>query len=171
MEKTKRDHIQHSFHAGEWAPALNARVDLAKYHNAAATMRNFFVDYRGGASSRMGTKYVLQAYKSATRVRLIPFQASFTVTYVLEFGDGYIRFYTNGAAVLESTIAITAATKANPCVLTATNSYNANDWIFVSGVVGMTQLNGKYYNIISRTGTTINLGNIQGGNINSTAYT
>jgi hypothetical protein len=91
--------IQHSFHAGEWAPALNARVDLAKYHSAAALLRNYYVDYRGGASSRPGTRYVDTAVKSATAVRLIPFQASTTVGYVLEFGDLYMRPIFNGATL------------------------------------------------------------------------
>src|SRR6266567_689334 len=121
--------IQHSFHAGEWAPALNARVDLQKYHAGAALLRNFFVDYRGGASSCPGTKYILQALKSSTRVRLIPFAASFTVNYVLEFGDGYVRFFNNGAPVLEKATTITDATQANPCnIHDVAHSYNVGDW-------------------------------------------
>ena len=70
---------QASFNSGEWSPNLYARVDLAKYKAGAALLANFFVDYRGGASTRVGTRYILQAYKSATPVRLISFQASFTV--------------------------------------------------------------------------------------------
>jgi hypothetical protein len=76
-------HIQASFNSGEWSPKLYSRVDLAKYKSGAALLQNWFVDYRGGASTRTGTKYVLQCYKSATAVRLIPFQASFTVGFVL----------------------------------------------------------------------------------------
>src|SRR5882762_3879561 len=137
--------MQHSFHAGEWAPALNARVDLAQYHSAAATLRNFFVDYRGGASSCPGTKYILQARISGKAVRLIPFQASFTVNYVLEFGDFYIRFYFNGAPVLETAKIITNASQANPLVvdISTNHGWSVGDWVFITGVVGMTQLNGK----------------------------
>src|SRR6266705_5575079 len=105
--------IQTSFAAGEWAPSLYARVDLAKYHSGAALLRNFVVDYRGGATARPGTKYVLQT-KSTSAVRLISFQASFTVSYILEFGNGYIRFHNNGAPVLEASKTITGITKANP---------------------------------------------------------
>ncbi len=162
--------IQHSFHAGEWAPALNARVDLQKYHSGAALLRNFFVDYRGGASSCPGTKYILQAFKSSSKVRLIPFQASFTVNYVLEFGDLYIRFYSNGAPVLESALNITGATKANPCVVTVANSYSAGDWVFITGVSGMTQLNGNYYRLSAVSGTTITLADLNGVAIDSTSY-
>lgn len=128
------------------------------------------MDYRGGASSRMGTKYVLQGYKGGSRIRLIPFQASFTVTYMLEFGDGYIRFYTNGAPVLEAPLNITAATQANPCVLSVVNTYAVADWVFINNVVGMTQLNQKFAQINGRTAGTLTLGNLQGGNIDSSAY-
>lgn len=126
--------IQASFNVGEWSPSLNARVDLQKYRSAAALLENFIVDYRGGASTRPGTKYILQAYKSATAVRLIPFQASFNVGYILEFGDGYIRFYNNGAPVLEAATSISSAASGPPEVFTdAAHGYNNNDWIFVGG--------------------------------------
>ena len=86
----------------------------------------------GGAATRPGTKYILQAYKPATPVRLITF-ASFGVGYVLEFGDGYIRFYYHGSPIIETGIAITAATKANPCVLTIPgHTYSVGEWIYMS---------------------------------------
>lgn len=166
--------MQHSFAVGELAPALYARTDITKYQAAAALMRNFYVDYRGGASTRMGTKYILQAYKSATAVRLIPFQASFTVGYELEFGDFYIRFYYAGAPVLEATKAITGATQANPCVLPiAAHGYIVGEWIYVTGILGMTQLNGRYFKVISVPDANhVGLGIIlDGSNVNSSAYT
>jgi len=97
--------IQTSFNAGEWAPTLYARVDLAKYHSGAALLRNFTVDYRGGATTRPGTKFVaISQNNAASPPRLVRFQASFTVSYIVEFGvlngAGYVRFYTNGAPVL-----------------------------------------------------------------------
>src|SRR5574337_52383 len=123
---------QASFNSGEWAPQLFARVDLQKYHSGAALLQNWFVDYRGGASTRPGTKYVIQAYKSSTAVRLIPFQAAFNVNYILEFGNHYVRFIFDGAPVVEAAKAITGATQANPCVLTIAGSgYSIGDWIFV----------------------------------------
>lgn len=162
--------IQTSFNAGEWAPALNARVDLGKYHSGAALLRNFFVDYRGGATTRPGTRYVLQAFKSATAVRLIPFQASFTVSYVLEFGDGYIRFFNNGAPILENPVNITAVTNTNPASITIASAIAANnDWFFISGVVGMTQLNGNYY-IAAGSGANFGLHDLFGTNVDSTGY-
>lgn len=160
-----------SFNSGEWAPNLFARVDLQKYRSAAALLENFFVDYRGGASTRPGTKYIIQAYKSSTAVRLITFQAAFNLGYELEFGDQYIRFIYQGSPVLENSTTISAATQANPAVLTITGSgYVTGDWIFVSGVGGMTQLNGRYFQV-SVSGASVTLHDLNGVAINSTTYT
>lgn len=164
-------HIQASFNSGEWSPKLYSRVDLAKYKSGAALLQNWFVDYRGGASTRTGTKYILQCYKSTTAVRLIPFQASFTVGYVLEFGAFYIRFFFNGAPILETSIAITGASQANPCVIQVPgNAYNIGDWIFVAGIAGMTQLNGRYFYIANVAGAAITLDTLNGAPIDSTGY-
>jgi hypothetical protein len=164
-------HIQASFNSGEWSPKLYSRVDLSKYRSGAALLQNWFVDYRGGASTRPGTKYVLQCFKSNTAVRLLPFQASFTVGYVLEFGDHYVRFFFNGAPVLETSLAITGATRANPCILTIPgNTYAIGDWIFVTGVVGMTQLNGRYFKVTNAAGSAVTIANLQGVPVDSTLY-
>lgn len=166
--------MQHSFAVGELAPALYARTDITKYQAAAALMRNFYVDYRGGASTRMGTKYILQAYKSATAVRLIPFQASFTVGYELEFGDFYIRFYYNGAPVLEAAKTITGITQATPAVVAvAAHGYSVGDWVYIASVVGMTQVNTRYFRVktvpdANHIGLSLVLDD---SNVNSTAYT
>lgn len=89
---------QTSFASGEWAPKLQSRVDVQKYRTGAALMRNFFVDYSGGgASTRQGTKFIAQA--AANGARLVGFQPSTTISYVLEFGQNYIRFYSNGAQI------------------------------------------------------------------------
>lgn len=163
--------IQASFNSGEWAPALYARVDMQKYRSAAALLENWFVDYRGGASTRPGTRYILQAFKSSTAVRLINFQASFNVGYALEFGDHYIRFFFQGSPVLENGVGISGATRAIPATVSAIgNTYVAGDWIFISGMNGMTQLNGRYFQVLSAVGSTVSLADLNGVPIDSTAY-
>src|SRR5215831_5037522 len=144
--------IQTSFAAGELAPSIFARTDLAAYKAGLALCRNFFVDYRSGVSTRTGTEFIIQALKSATPVRVIPFQFSVSSTYVLEFGDHYIRFVTNGASVLEAPFNITNITSSNPgVVMAAGHNFNSGDWVFVSGVQGMTQINNRFYQVsISR---------------------
>lgn len=123
-------------------------MDVQKYHAGAALLRNFFVDYSGGgASTRPGTKFINQC-KSAG-ARLIPFQPSSSLSYVLEFGQNYIRFYSNGAPILET--AVTGGTAASGDTFTITNSYNVGDWVYATGWAGLTNVNGNYYIVTSGT--------------------
>jgi hypothetical protein len=162
--------IQTSFSAGELAPTIFARTDIAAYHQGAARMRNFFVDYRSGASTRTGTKFIIQAFNSAKAVRLIPFIYSTVTTYVIEFGDGYCRFLNNGASVLETGFAISGITAANPAVVTAVgNNFVNGDWVFISGVVGMPQINGRYYSV-TVVGAAVTLSDVNGNAINASSY-
>ncbi len=158
-----------SFNSGEWSPALFARVDMAKYRSAAALLQNFFVDYRGGASTRAGTEYVIECFPGTNR--LIPFQSAFGVGYILVFSSFQVRFIYQGSPILEAGLAISAATQASPCVITVVgNTYVIGDWIYISGVVGMTQLNGKFYIITNVTGSAVTLFDLYGAPIDSTAY-
>lgn len=59
---------------------------------------------------------------------------------------------------------ITGATQASQCVLTCVNSFQAGDSIMISGVVGMTQLNGNEYQIVFQTPNSITI------NIDSTLF-
>jgi len=99
--------LQPSFAAGEISPALAARTDLAKYKIGLATGRNFYVDYRGGVSTRAGTLYVQTSATPGTGLppRVIRFQFSDLQNYALEFGvnasgAGYIAFYANGGPIM-----------------------------------------------------------------------
>lgn len=155
--------IQASLNSGEWSPKLFARVDLAKYKSGAARLLNWFVDYRGGASTRPGTRYILQCYKSAMAVRLVPFQASSTVGYVLEFGDLYIRFYFDGAPILETATSITGAAAGPPEVFTdALHGYSNNDWLFIEN---------KYYIVQNAGANTYTLTDLFGNAINTNPFT
>lgn len=166
-----RQIIQTSFNSGEWAPSLNARVDITKYHSGAALLRNFFVDYRGGATACPGTKYVLRTFSGNATTRLIPFQASFIVSYILEFGGGYIRFIRNGAPVLEAAKAITNITTATSAVATSNaHGYSNGDWVYIVGVLGMTQVNGNYFIVSGVTANTFVLNNLNGIPIDSFTY-
>src|SRR5215471_6062891 len=84
--------LQSAFSAGELAPSYFARVDLDKFHSGVALMRNFFVDYRGGARNRAGTRWVGRSKVTGNvNVRLIRFEYNEDQTYALEFGDSYMR--------------------------------------------------------------------------------
>lgn len=85
--------LVNNFTAGEISPELHARVDLAKYANACETLENWLPLIEGGMTRRPGTKYVATGKYADRRIRLVPFVFSTVQAYVLEFGDGYIRFY------------------------------------------------------------------------------
>lgn len=159
-----------SFASGEWAPKLRSRVDIQKFHSGAALMRNFFVDYAGGgASTRQGTRFINQA--KALGARLIPFQPSSNLAYVLEFGQNYIRFYSNGAPIVEAGTTISGVTQANPGVVTDTaHGYSTGDWVLITQVVGMTQLNGNYYVVTVTSANTYTLTDLFGNVVNTTGF-
>lgn len=162
--------IQTSFASGELAPSLFARVDLAKYKSGAALLRNFFVDYRSGASTRTGTEFVIQCLVSNKRVRLIEFQYSVLTTYVLEFGDFYIRFITDGGAVLEDPFAISAANNGNPGQIAVIgHNYVNGDWLFIDGVVGAVGYNNRFVSV-TVSGDVLTLYDVNGNPINAAAF-
>jgi len=84
-----------SFAGGELSAAMFGRIDDAKYQSGAAVLRNFIATPQGPAENRPGFAYV-NATKTNGVVRLIPFLYSGTQTMVLEFGEQYIRFHTQG---------------------------------------------------------------------------
>lgn len=92
--------IQPSFAGGELAPSLHARVDLAKYATGLKTCRNMYVLAHGGASNRPGTEFICEVKDATKAVRLIPFEFNTEQTYVLEFGDQYMRVLKDGGQVL-----------------------------------------------------------------------
>ena len=98
-------YILDSFATGEIDPQMQTKVSLAKYKTALKVQRNFFTHVNGATSNRSGTIYVAPSKFSTTNqaavknFKLIPFQFSTTQSYMLEFGDYYVRFYKNGAQI------------------------------------------------------------------------
>jgi len=67
---------------------------------------------------------------------------------------------------------ITAATQANPCVVTAVgHSLNNGDNVKIDSVVGMVELNGQMYTVANKAADTFELNDDNSANIDSTGYT
>jgi hypothetical protein len=163
-----------SLAGGEVSSAIGARVDIDKYKSSVKIAENVFVKVHGGLSSRPGFKFVAEVKNSSLSTRIIPFEYNTEQTYILEFGNLYMRVHKDGGQVLDtsSTGTVSAATKANPCVITDTShGYADGDEIFISGVVGMTELNNRNFLVASKTTHTYQITNLAGTAINSTAYT
>ena len=159
-----------TFNGGELSPRMAARTDQQKYAAGCSRLENFIPTVQGPLIRRGGTMYVNEVNNSANRTWLVPFTHQVTQSFQLEFGDQYIRFFTNRGIVTETAINITGATQANPCVLSMVNSFTAGQEFYVSGVVGMTQLNNRFFRVASATGTTITLQDTDGNPINATAF-
>ena len=89
-----------NFTGGELSPRLDGRNDLAKYSSGCSTLENLVVYPHGSAARRPGTTFVSEVKDSTKKTRLIPFEFSTTQTYMLEFGDQYIRFYKDNGQIL-----------------------------------------------------------------------
>ena len=104
-----------SFTAGEMSDSMQGRTDFAKYFSAASRIENFVVLPHGPITRRPGTYFVSEVKTSSAKTRLVAFTFSTTQTYILEFGNQYIRFYkddgqiTSGGSAYEISTPYTTA--------------------------------------------------------------
>ena len=116
-----------TFTAGEISPRLEGRVSISKYKEGLSDLTNMIVQPHGGVTRRPGTEFLGEVKNSSAQTRLIPFEFKTADTYVLEFGNLYMRVLRNGLQVLEgSAKTVSAITKANPGVLTS-NSHGLSN--------------------------------------------
>jgi hypothetical protein len=101
---------QRSFAGGEVTPSVGARSDTVKHQTGAKTLRNWFVMRHGGAANRAGTQYVATAKDAHDDVRVVAWRFNDDQTYMLEFGEYYIRVYQDGGAVVTGAVDAWSAT-------------------------------------------------------------
>ena len=89
-----------NFTGGELSPRLDGRNDLQKYPTGCKTLENMIVFPHGSAARRSGSQFVAEVKDSSKETRLVPFEFSTTQTYMLEFGNQYIRFYKDNGQIL-----------------------------------------------------------------------
>lgn len=163
---------ERNFTGGELDPALHARADLTKYQTGLRTLRNFIIQKQGGVTKRGGTLFIGEVKDSGATQRLIPFEFNKEQAYILEFGDRYMRVIRNDGYVLDDStaVSIAGATQTGPITVEATgHTFADGDEIFISGVGGMTELNGKRYIVSGVAGDFFNLSGVDGGDY--AAYT
>jgi hypothetical protein len=89
-----------SFNGGEMSPYLESRVNLDKYRSGCKILENFIITPYGPANRRAGTEYLGATKFSSTRSRLIGLNLSDANRIVMELGVGYVRFWKDGALLL-----------------------------------------------------------------------
>lgn len=166
--------IQNAFNAGELSSLLLGRQDLKKYASGLFVCLNGIPFTQGGWTRRPGTAFLHQARHNDKESRVLPFQYSVEQTYVLEFGEYYIRFFTNHGILTKTTQNITGITKANPAVVTYSGSdtYANDERVHISGVAGMTQVNNREFVVknVNTGANTFELYDSDGNQVNSTGY-
>jgi hypothetical protein len=170
----KASPIFSALNGGEWSPMLDGRTDIAGYAASASTLVNFWPTIQGPIIRRAGSQFVRQVKDVTDVTRLVPFIKARDDAVMIEFGDLYCRFYSDRAPVLTgSGNAITGATQADPVVVTTSGAhgYSNGQDVYISGVVGMTQLNGRWFKCANVTSTTFELQTIHGTDVDGTGYT
>jgi len=122
--------IQPSFSGGEYSPALFSRVDISKYSTGLRKCRNFIIHPHGGASNRPGTKFVARTKYNDKKCRVVRFVYSTDESYVLEFGDYYVRFFTDQSPLLAQNVE----------AWSASINYASNDFVTYSAATYMSIL-------------------------------
>ena len=166
---SKRQIIQSSFATGEITDNLYGRVTTSKYKSGVKTLTNALVQSHGPLYRRAGFKYIAGVKDSTKAVRLVRFQISSGGSFILEFGESYIRFFTDSGQVLEADQTITGITAASPGVVTVTGHNLANgDHVYITGVSGMTEVNNpnQPYVVANITANTFEL-----SGVDTSAYT
>ena len=88
--------FKQSFSGGEISPEMFGRIADNKFQQGAALMRNFIAKPQGPAQNRPGFAFVKEVKDSTIATRLLSFTFNTTQTMVIEFGDQYFRFHTQG---------------------------------------------------------------------------
>lgn len=94
--------LQPSFAGGELAPALRDRTDIQRYGTALTTCRNLLVRAYGGVDNRAGLRFVGEVKDSTEVARLLRFQPTAEIAYVVVMNDGFFEFIFQGAYVESS---------------------------------------------------------------------
>lgn len=95
--------IYDSFNAGELSPLMEGRavgnVGEGKYKKGLRVCENFVPLVQGPVTRRSGTCFVTDTKENGV-ARVVRFEFSTTQAYVLEFGDGYIRFMRDHGVII-----------------------------------------------------------------------
>jgi hypothetical protein len=99
-----------NFSKGELSPRLEGRPDLATYFEGASAIENFILLRQGGLERRSGTRFITEVKFSDKDTILIPFESSVSHSYVIEVGNKYMRFYSDGSPIMSGGVPVEIVT-------------------------------------------------------------
>lgn len=140
---------QRSFAGGELGPPLYARTDTVKYATGARIVRNVIVAKHGGLFNRPGTEFICEVKDSSEQVVIRPFVFNADQSYVIEFGNEYIRFIRDGAQIAVANVQnwnIATVYSVGDLVL-----HGGNHYYCVAGHTGQQPPNSVYWYALEST--------------------
>jgi len=146
--------IWNTFNAGELSPLLDGRTDQEKYFAGGKVVQNFIPTVQGPLMRRGGTRYI-GSTKGDDKVWFVPFEFSSAQSYILEFGENYIRFWVNRGQLLSGGVPYEVATPWSLADLTTADGTFALHYAQSGDIIWLTsgQGNEKAYKL-SRLGAT-----------------
>jgi hypothetical protein len=96
--------LARSFAGGEITPEMYGRIDDVRYQTGVSICRNFVTLPHGPAANRAGFEFVREVKDSTKATRLLPFAFSAVQTLIIEMGEGYFRFHSQGATVMDGAV-------------------------------------------------------------------
>lgn len=161
-----------NFSGGEVSEEVYGRYDSELYKNALKRCQNFYSLIQGAAQYRAGTTHIHPSRLQQT-VRQEKFTFNDEQTYVLEFTNAKLRIYEDtGLTLNTSGDTISGVTQADPGVVTATgHSFSDNDEIQITGVVGMTELNGRFFRVNYIDANSFSLKDLYGNAVDTSGFT
>lgn len=93
---------QLSYNSGVMSGLMSGRADDTKYGSGLQVCRNARCTPQGPIENRPGFMYVAETKYPDKKARLIPFTYSVDQTMIIELGDRYARFHTQGKTLMNS---------------------------------------------------------------------
>lgn len=157
--------IKYSYSTGELSEQFFGRTDIEQYDLGLAKAHNWFVDYRGGLSNRSGLRFHEYVQYPDEDHKLIPFVFSDDPEdkYILVLssnnnGASQIRFTQNGQYVLKRGGFVESVT--GPVISVGEYTevpWQVGDWVYFTGVNGLTQINQRMFEITAVGASTITI--------------
>lgn len=160
-----------NFSGGEVSEEIFGRFDSDLYKNSLQRCENFLSLIQGPVQYRGGFTFVHPTNLQQT-ARIERFKFSDSQVFILEFTNAKLRIYEDAAVTVESSSAtITGITRANPGVITsAGHGFVTDDEIYIASVVGMTELNGRFFRVVYINANTFSLKDIFGNAVDTSTF-
>lgn len=154
-----------NFTRGIFSPVVYSRKDVDAWQAGAKRLTNVMLLKYGGVRKRPGTRFVYKLPDDDNEARLLPFTYSPGQSYALLMSQASMLPLAFGGAVVETEnadgdgIGITAITQANPGVVTAPyHGLTTGRQVYLTGIEGMTELNGRVFTVTVLTANTFSIG-------------